>query len=126
MLTSDPSGGMLRSDDYPKEHRRPHRPVAGAPGPAHSQDPYTGAVPWPGRGAVDSTPVGRSLFRGLRIALFGPAAARGQEVDQRKVGREREQPQGAVLFADRKRPRAASREDERVAAADPSNGVDSE
>src|SRR5882724_500183 len=122
-LTSDPSSETLRSDDYPKEYRRPDCLVAGNAGPADSEDARAGIVPWSGRGAADTTPVGRGLLRRSWIALSGSAETRRQEVDQRKVGREREQSQGAVLFADAEGPRAACGEDERVAAADESDGT---
>src|SRR5271163_3842759 len=77
---------MLRSDDYPKEHRRPYRSVAGDAGPPHSQDSCAGAAPWPGRGTIDPARVGRGLLRRSWFALSGPAAARRQKVDQRKAG----------------------------------------
>src|SRR5271170_7592942 len=46
-------------------------------------------------------------------------------MDQRKVGREREQPQSPVLFADSERSRTACREDDRVGTADEGDGTDS-
>src|ERR1700721_2994246 len=82
-------------------------------------------MPWPGGGALDTTSIRRGLLRRPRLALFGSAAARRQEVDQREVGREREQSQGTVLLADGERARAACDEDERVAAADTGDGIDS-
>ena len=48
-----------------------------------------------------------------------------QKVDQREVGREREQSQGAVLLVDGEGARAACGEDERVAAADEGDGIGS-
>src|SRR6202453_3003847 len=77
------------------------------------------------RGALDSAPVGRGVFRRPRVALPGAAAVGRQKVDSRQMGCEREQPQGAVLFADAQRTRATVGKDQRVAAADPSHGSDS-
>jgi hypothetical protein len=61
-LTSDPSGEILRSDDDPKDYRRPHCPVAGDVGPADFEDACAGTLSRPGRSAIDSTPVRRSFF----------------------------------------------------------------
>ena len=122
-LTSDLNRAILGSDDYPRE--RPHRAAAGDARPADPEDAGTRTVPWAGRGAVDSTPVGRSIFCRPWIALSGSAAAGGQEVDPRQVGLEREQPQGAVLLPHPERTRAPGREDGRMAASGAGDGIDS-
>src|SRR5277367_3642956 len=46
-------------------------------------------------------------------------------MDQRQVGRKREQPQSSLLFTDSERPRATCREDDRVGPADQGDGTDS-
>ena len=48
-----------------------------------------------------------------------------KKVDSRQVGRERKQPQGAVLFVDTEGARAPGAENRRVAAADAGHGFDS-